>query len=114
MAIGQHGCWNRSTLSGYKVVFVPFEARIDRVRSAPISLKKSKIERPQNSRKCGFLDVSAAAIFPSADTKLHRRFSEKRFGPSRRRAKNASVVISIFVRHPKGLFQQYPPRAVLH
>jgi glucose/arabinose dehydrogenase len=24
MAIGQHGSWNRSTLSGYKVVFVPF------------------------------------------------------------------------------------------
>ncbi len=26
MVIGQHGSWNRSTLSGYKVVFVPFEA----------------------------------------------------------------------------------------
>jgi hypothetical protein len=25
MAIGQHGSWNRSILSGYKVVFVPFE-----------------------------------------------------------------------------------------
>jgi len=25
MAIGQHGSWNRGTLSGYKVVFVPFE-----------------------------------------------------------------------------------------
>ena len=25
MAIGQHGSWNRSTLSGYKVTFVPFE-----------------------------------------------------------------------------------------
>jgi glucose/arabinose dehydrogenase len=24
MAIGQHGSWHRSTLSGYKVVFVPF------------------------------------------------------------------------------------------
>ena len=24
MAIGQHGSWNRSTLSGYRVVFVPF------------------------------------------------------------------------------------------
>ncbi len=24
MAIGQHGSWNRSTLSGYKIVFVPF------------------------------------------------------------------------------------------
>src|SRR5258708_9597595 len=24
MAIGQHGSWNRSTPSGYKVVFVPF------------------------------------------------------------------------------------------
>jgi glucose/arabinose dehydrogenase len=23
--IGQHGSWNRSRLSGYKVVFVPFE-----------------------------------------------------------------------------------------
>jgi glucose/arabinose dehydrogenase len=26
MAIGQHGSWNRSNLSGYRVVFVPFEA----------------------------------------------------------------------------------------
>ena len=25
MAIGQHGSWNRSTLSGYKLIFVPFE-----------------------------------------------------------------------------------------
>jgi glucose/arabinose dehydrogenase len=25
LAIGQHGSWNRSTLSGYKVIFVPFE-----------------------------------------------------------------------------------------
>ncbi len=24
MAIGQHGSWNRSTLSGYKLAFVPF------------------------------------------------------------------------------------------
>jgi glucose/arabinose dehydrogenase len=24
MAIGQHGSWNRSTLSGYRMVFVPF------------------------------------------------------------------------------------------
>ena len=27
MAIGQHGSWNRSKLSGYKVVFVPFDER---------------------------------------------------------------------------------------
>ena len=27
MAIGQHGSWNRSKLSGYKVVFVPFDGR---------------------------------------------------------------------------------------
>jgi len=25
MAVGQHGSWNRSKLSGYKLVFVPFE-----------------------------------------------------------------------------------------
>ena len=25
MIIGQHGSWNRSTLSGYKVIFIPFE-----------------------------------------------------------------------------------------
>jgi hypothetical protein len=25
MAIGQHGSWNRSKLSGYKLIFVPFE-----------------------------------------------------------------------------------------
>jgi glucose/arabinose dehydrogenase len=26
MVIGQHGSWNRSTLSGYKVIFIPFES----------------------------------------------------------------------------------------
>ena len=34
MVIGQHGSWNRATLSGYRVVFVPFEnlvGRADRV-----------------------------------------------------------------------------------
>ena len=25
LGIGQHGSWNRSNLSGYKVIFVPFE-----------------------------------------------------------------------------------------
>ena len=25
MVIGQHGSWNRATLSGYRVTFVPFE-----------------------------------------------------------------------------------------
>ena len=25
MFIGQHGSWNRSTFSGYKVIFVPFK-----------------------------------------------------------------------------------------
>ncbi|KKL95093.1 hypothetical protein LCGC14_1858110, partial [marine sediment metagenome] len=25
MVIGQHGSWNRSTLSGYRVIFIPFE-----------------------------------------------------------------------------------------
>ena len=25
MVIGQHGSWNRSNLSGYRVVFVPFK-----------------------------------------------------------------------------------------
>ncbi len=24
MVIGQHGSWNRSTLAGYRVIFVPF------------------------------------------------------------------------------------------
>jgi glucose/arabinose dehydrogenase len=25
MVVGQHGSWNRSILSGYRVIFVPFE-----------------------------------------------------------------------------------------
>jgi glucose/arabinose dehydrogenase len=25
MVIGQHGSWNRSKLSGYKLIFIPFE-----------------------------------------------------------------------------------------
>ena len=34
MAIGQHGSWNRSTLSGYKLVFIPFENGSRRARRA--------------------------------------------------------------------------------
>ena len=38
MVIGQHGSWNRSTLSGYKVIFVPFaDGRPTRARRATSS-----------------------------------------------------------------------------
>ena len=34
MMIGQHGSWNRSVLSGYRLVFVPFE------NGRPVGLKQ--------------------------------------------------------------------------
>ncbi len=56
MVIGQHGSWNRSTLSGYKVVFVPFEnGRPLRSRARhPVGLPRARREgvlRPAGRRR---------------------------------------------------------------
>ncbi|MBV9560762.1 MAG: sorbosone dehydrogenase family protein [Bradyrhizobium sp.] len=50
MAIGQHGSWNRSTLSGYKVVFVPFE---NGRPSGPARDILSGFLAPDESHSCG-------------------------------------------------------------
>jgi hypothetical protein len=64
---------------------------------------KSKIERPRKSRESRFFDVSTAAKLCRANTKVRGRFCRKRYGPSRRRVRNASAVFKIFVLHPKRL-----------
>jgi hypothetical protein len=49
-------------------------------------LKKSKIERLQKLAKLDFWGDFTTAMLRGVDTKLHGHFSEKRRGPSRRRA----------------------------
>jgi TolB-like protein/class 3 adenylate cyclase len=50
------------------------------------------------------LAVSTAATLLSADTKAGGCFCVKRYGPSRRRGRNASAVLRNFIRHPKRTF----------
>src|SRR4029077_20179303 len=64
----------------------------------------SKIDRLQKSRESRFLDFSSAARLRTARTKVRSRFCDKPCGPSRRRSRNASVVLGNFVRHPKKTF----------
>ena len=45
------------------------------VRSVPILLQKSKIQRPQKSRKCRFLDNFAAVMLSAANMKTGGRFA---------------------------------------
>jgi glucose/arabinose dehydrogenase len=53
MFIGQHGSWNRSTLSGYKVVFVPFRA--GRPSGPPIDVLIAFLSRTRQRRMDGRL-----------------------------------------------------------
>src|ERR1035437_8238984 len=69
-----------------------------------IRLQKSKIKRHGKSRESRFLDISTAAKLCRADTKVRGHFCVKRCGPSRRRMRNASAVLKIFVRQPKKTF----------
>jgi hypothetical protein len=69
-----------------------------------ILLQKSKIERPGKSRESCSLDFSAAASLFNATTEVRDRFWMKRYGPSHRRAQNASAPLRIFVRNPKKTF----------
>jgi len=54
--------------------------------------------------KWRFLDYSAAVMLCSADTKVRGRFSETRWGPSRRRARNASGALENFACYPQKTF----------
>jgi hypothetical protein len=47
------------------------------VRYVPILLQKSKIQRPQKSRKCRFLDNFAAVMLSAANKKAGDRFAAK-------------------------------------
>jgi hypothetical protein len=61
----------------------------------------------RNERACDMTrcwDFSSAARLRTARTKVRSRFCDKPCGPSRRRSRNASVVLRNFVRHPKKTF----------
>src|SRR5438477_74714 len=47
---------------------------------------------------------NAASSLFNATTEVRDRFWIKRYGPSRRRAQNASAALRTFVRHPKKTF----------
>src|ERR1700716_1974381 len=67
-------------------------------------MQQSKIDPTGQSRERRFIDLSAAASL-FKDTKTVRGGCEmKRYGPSGRRAQNASAALRIFVRHPKKTF----------
>jgi hypothetical protein len=74
------------------------------VRKVPILLQKSKIERRQKSRESRFLGISIAARLLGADTKVRGRLCVKRYGPSLRKARDASAALKISVHHPKNTF----------
>jgi hypothetical protein len=70
----------------------------------PILLQKSKFERRQKSRETPFSGISVAARLLGADTKVRGRFCVKRYGPSRREVRDASVALKISVHHLKKTF----------
>src|SRR5712672_31481 len=69
-----------------------------------ILLQKSKIECPRKSRESRFLGISIGARILGADAKVRGRFYVKRYGPSRREARDASAPLRISVHHPKNTF----------
>jgi len=73
-------------------------------RCWPILLKKSKIERLQKSREGRLFGLSAAARLFKTITGIRGCVCANRFGPSRRRAWNASAVLKNLVRRPKRTF----------
>ena len=70
MFIGQHGSWNRSEYSGYKVVFVPFkEGRPDGCPDrCPDRLSKGRRQRQSSWPTRGRRDRRAGALLVADDT----------------------------------------------
>ena len=67
MAIGQHGSWNRSTLSGYKVVFVPVRGRPAGRAAArhPDRLPVARRARPMGGRSAWRSALTARCWWPT-------------------------------------------------
>ena len=57
------------------------------------------------------MGFSAAASLFNATTEVRDRFWMKRYGPSRRRALDASAALRIFVRHPEKTFATISARS---
>jgi hypothetical protein len=73
------------------------------------SLAFGRRVKQSGTRHATPLDLSATASPFNATTEVCDRFWMKRYGPSRRRALDASVALGIFVHHPEK--QQYRPPA---
>ena len=67
-------------------------------------LQKSKVEPRQKSRESRFLRISVAARLFGTDTEVRGRSCVKRYGPSRREARDASAVLTISVHQSKKTF----------
>jgi hypothetical protein len=72
-------------------------------------LQKSKSNDAEKSRESRSLDFSATASLFNATTEVRDRFWMKPYGPSRRRALDASAALRIFVRHPEKTFSGLRP-----
>src|SRR5258707_6192850 len=66
--------------------------------------KSRKSNDAKNLANVDFLDYSDVAMLFSVDTNVGGRFSEKRCGPSRRCAQNASAALENFVCYPQKTF----------
>jgi hypothetical protein len=66
----------------------------------------AKVENrmPRKSRESRFLGISIGARILGADAKVRGRFYVKRYGPSRREARDASAPLRISVHHPNNTF----------
>jgi hypothetical protein len=86
------------------------DRRVGHVRSVPILLQKSKIERCRKSRERGFLDVPTAAIPCSADAKVRGHFCAKHEVPHIASYETNQRSQEISIATPKRLLQQYLPQ----
>jgi hypothetical protein len=79
------------------------------LRFAPNIVAKVENRTTQKTRQSRSWDLSAAAPLFNATTEVRDRFWMNRYGPSRRRALDASAAKRIFVRHPEKTFATISP-----
>ena len=94
MFIGQHGSWNRTEFSGYKVIFVPFKA--GRPAGEPIDVLTGFLKGDGSGKAQGAPSVCHGRIGRTAGG---RRYRQYRVARHRRPAPVASPVEESLQRH---------------
>jgi hypothetical protein len=111
--------WSSASTPPRRSVVIPssFLLRADEVfeedghfRYWQILFAKIENRTTPKSREGRLLIDSPAAKLSRADTKARGRFCVKRCGPSCRRVRNASAVLTIFVRQPEKTFSTLSAR----